>query len=348
MNNRFLDTLDGKRADGTPFVPAIYEHKAWFVGSSPSHVCRDADLFVRAVCEEYSLIRPDAVTVGIDPYNVEAEAVGSPVRYDDEAIGSIPSLIAGSEVLAAGGDVATLRVPDPRRDGRMPLLLEVASRVHAELGKEVPVRAAVSGPFSLAAGILGAENLLMATVESPSLVRDLLTFCVRTIRAYASALLGTGCGVVIFDSQASPNLISPRTYRSLVAEATRTLVADIRASGARHVPLIIGGDTTPILPSLLETGANNLLCDFGVPLEGFASACHASGRAFRRNIDPRGFLTMSPEGAAGMAEKELRSGVRFPGFILGTGVVPYGTPSAVLVAMREIAHGFAATRVDRV
>ena len=31
------------------FLPAIYEHKAWFIGSNPSAISRDADLLTRGM-----------------------------------------------------------------------------------------------------------------------------------------------------------------------------------------------------------------------------------------------------------------------------------------------------------
>jgi uroporphyrinogen decarboxylase len=334
MNRRLLDVLEGRPADRIPFLPAVYEHKAWLIGATPSAVCRDARLLEQAVVAEVEQIRPDAVTVGIDPYNIEAEAAGSPVQYDEGGTG-VPSVIAGREVLHDGAPLSSLRIPDPSRDGRMPLMLETAAAVQTVLGEELPVRAPLSGPFSMAAGIMGTERLFMAALESPVDVRELLTFCLRTIARYGAALLRCGCGVVIFDSQASPGVVSPRIYRELLLEPTRALIAELRASGAAHVPLIIGGNTLPILPALVDTGANNLLCDFRTPVAAFGVRCAEAGRAFRCNIDPTGFLDMTPEAAAALAREKLAAAGSFPGCILGTGVVPYGTPTEVLAAIRE-------------
>ena len=78
---RFERTLALEPADKVPFVPAVYEHKARLVGRSPSEVCRDLDLLTEALEKELEIYDPDALTVGIDVYNVEAEAAGCEGRY---------------------------------------------------------------------------------------------------------------------------------------------------------------------------------------------------------------------------------------------------------------------------
>ena len=69
----------GEAGDRTPFVPSIYEHGAAVLGRSPGEVSRDADLMARAAVESYRRYAHDLVTVGIDIYNVEAEAWGCAV-----------------------------------------------------------------------------------------------------------------------------------------------------------------------------------------------------------------------------------------------------------------------------
>ena len=163
MNRTFLDSLECRPTHRIPFVPAIYEHKAWFVRSTPSVVCRDADLFTEALVSEFEQIRPDALVVGMDVYNVEAEAAGCPIAYYEGDDTSIPSPVPGQEVYHEDDSVESLKIPEPASDGRMPLMLEVARRVHRLLGEKVPIRGAVSAPFSLAANLAGAQNLFMLT-----------------------------------------------------------------------------------------------------------------------------------------------------------------------------------------
>jgi uroporphyrinogen decarboxylase len=317
------------------FLPAIYEHKGWFIGRTPSAVARDADLLTRALLAEYEAIGPDALTVGVDVYNVEVEAAGAAVVFYEGNDTSIPGLAHGSHLIGVDDDLTGARVPNPLTDGRMPVNLAAARRVRRALGDDCWVRGAMSGPFSLAIALVGAEDLFMACLDQPEWVHRVLDHAGRIIRAYARAYIDAGVGLIIFDSQASPGLISPAMYEEFVLPATRSLVEWAATQGVRDVPLIIGGNTTPIASQLVQTGANNLLCDFTADFDHWAGLCRQHRRAFRRNLPPHLLESGTPDEIYAAAAKELRRGRECPGFIMGTAVVPYGTPTANLLAIRQ-------------
>lgn len=341
MNDRFTKALELSRPDRVPFIPAIYEHKAWFIGETPSRVARDAGLLARAATAEYNAVQPDALTIGIDVYNVEAEALGCEVIYYDGEDTSIPAISAEGAVFNEDTDFASVNVPDPLKSGRMALNLEAAANVIKLIGNEIPIRGALSGPFSMAANLVGPERLFMLTVTNPDFVKKLLAFSAEVAKGYGEAFVRTGCGVVIFDSQASPELLSPKMYREFVLPPTRDMIGHFHRLGVKHVPLIIGGNTTKILDSYVETGANNLLCDFSADVHRFVEECPKSRTAFRRNLDSSDFLVVSAEELNRRALRALDESEGYPGYIMGTSVVPYGTPLGKLTAVREaiIDHG---------
>jgi uroporphyrinogen decarboxylase len=335
MNRRFEQALNCEAPDRIPFLPAIYEHKAWFVGETPSRVCRDSRLFTAALLAEYERVQPDALTIGIDVYNVEAEAIGCKVVYYEGNDTSVPAIAPESVVFRGSEEVVSLKIPDPQKDGRMPLNLEVAGNIINVLGKEIPIRAALSGPLSLAAHLAGLENLFMLMFTRPDLARELLGFACEVIKRYGQAFIELGCGVVVFDSQASPDLLSPPLYREFVLPRTRALIEHFRQQGVRNVPLIIGGNTTKMLDEYLETGANNVLCDKKADVTEFLHKCSAARRAFRRNMDSTDFLTISSEDIYRRTVNCLKESNGYPGFILGTVILPYGTPPSALDAIRS-------------
>lgn len=155
--------------DRPPFVPAVYEHKAALLGRTPSKVCRDAGLLREALLRELEIYDPDVLTVGIDVYNVEAEALGCRVRYFEDS-NDVPAV--ASPLLRGAGGADQLEVPDPESAGRMPLFLDTAGRLGRELGSDVPVRGAVSGPFSLACALLGTAEVLVGTSRRPRVDRE--------------------------------------------------------------------------------------------------------------------------------------------------------------------------------
>jgi len=118
------------RADRIPFVPAIYEHKGALVGKSPSEICRNPEYLYAGLRRELELYDPDMLVIGIDVYNVEAEALGC--RW---SISKIPTIArASSNPLSTARPLCRkLGVPDPTLPAGCPCILEVADRPTARL-----------------------------------------------------------------------------------------------------------------------------------------------------------------------------------------------------------------------
>lgn len=317
------------------FLPAIYEHKAWFIGSTPSAISRDGELLTRAILAEYEAIGPDALAVGVDVYNLEAEAVGCTVSFYEGDDTSIPGIKPGNHIVHVGDDLSRAKLPNPLKDGRMPVNITAARNVRKALGDDFWLRGSISGPFSLAISLVGAEALFVACLDQPEWVRSVLDYSGRIIKEFAKGYIDAGAELIVFDSQASPELLSPAMYEEFVLPVTQELVTWAASQGVRDMPLIIGGNTTPIAPLLAQTGANNLLCDFTADFDEWAEVAREHGRAFRRNISPRLIETATPEEIYAVAAKEIARGRDLPGFIMGTAVIPFGTPTKNVLAIKQ-------------
>ena len=328
------------------FLPAIYEHKAWFVGSTPSALARDGALLARAMLAEFEAIGADALTVGVDVYNVEAEAVGCKVTFHEGSDTSIPGIRPGNQVVRVGDDVSRAHLPNPLKDGRMPVNIEAARLVRAAVGPGVWLRGAISGPFSLAVSLVGAEELFMACLDAPEWVHAVLDYASRIIQCYAGAYIDAGVELVVFDSQASPDLLSPPMYAQFVLPVTARLAAWARSQGVAHLPLIIGGNTAPIADLQVRTGCNNLLCDFTADFGAWSAACRAGGTALRRNLSPRLVETSSPDRIYEAARREVDRGKGMPGFIMGTAVIPFGTPTESILAVKQACLDASGSRME--
>jgi uroporphyrinogen decarboxylase len=330
-----------EKADRIPFAPAIYEHKGRLVGQSPSEICRHGEMLYRSLHRELEVYDPDMLVIGIDVYNVEAEALGCKVVYFDDS-NAIPGISA--PLIEGPADLGRLGVPDPERDGRMPLYLEVAERIFPELGAEMIVRGAVSGPYSMASTLLGPEKFVFATVEDPAFSRRLLEFCAQVTIAFGKAFVARGVEPIVFDSRATPRVASPRLFHQLVMPVYRDFILpELKAAGARSVPLIIGGNTAAILDDLIETGATQLLCDHAPKLAEFSRKCLRARVPFRANVDAL-LVNRGPASAVRRAALEILSQCgEQPGFLLGCGVVAYdGNPeyvNAIRQAMADLAAG---------
>ena len=329
---RIENLLAGRPADRVPFCPAVYEQKAALIGTTPSEMSRDAGLFEKALAREVDLYRPDLLVVGCDVYNVEAEAAGCKVRFYESD--DVPSI--SERTVEIKDDVAKLRLPDPEKDGRMPVCLEAGKRIQARFGRDMIVRGALSAPFSIACEIAGAERLLMAMMDEPAWVSQLLDFTAEIALAYGRAFVERGLGIILFDSHAAPPLVSPALYRKLILPRTAAVIRALRQIlDVPLVPYIIGGDTSGILEAILETGANNILCDFRADLASCIDRLKNRPVLLRANLDPRFLLASSVPDIRAKTREILAVGRRHPGFMLGTGILPYDLPPEKVIAVRD-------------
>jgi uroporphyrinogen decarboxylase len=323
----------GESVDRTPFCPAVYEHKAALIGVRPSEMCRDADLFERAIVREVEVYDPDMLVVGCDVYNVEAEASGCEVLYPDSK--GVPAV--RTRVIGPGNAVSTLTVPDPGTAGRMPLHLEVGRRIQARFGRERIVRGALTAPFSLAAELAGPEEILVALLDRPDWAADLLRFAVEVCKAYGRAFTAEGLGVILFDSHASPPMTYPEIYRRIILPPTTEVIRYFRSGlGIPLVPYIMGGDTGPLLADIVRTGTNNILCDFTADLGVFVERLKDEPVLLRANISPALLATQPVDVIRAKAREILAVGRGHPRFLMGTGILPYDLPPEKVLAVRDI------------
>ncbi len=322
-----------EKGDRIPFCPAIYEHMGFLIGKTPSQIGRDPDLLVRGLLAAYETYHPDFLSVGIDVYNVEAEALGCQVVYFDDS----PDVPGISDFpVKKPEDLDKLGIPDPTSDGRMPLFIEAAEETNRLLGDKIIIRGAVTGPFSMASELVGAENLIVMSLQDPPFIRKLLKFTATVAAEFGKAFIERGIDPVIFDSRAMPPLCSPDVFRHMLAPAyAQHLTPVLEEAGAKHLPLIIGGNTTPILEALVATGATQLLCDFEGDREVFMKRCLERKLPLRVNVDPRLMHTGPMDRIEDFALSILKACWDHPGFILGTGVAAYDCPREHILAVKK-------------
>lgn len=320
---RVIASLNGQQTDRPMFCPAIYEHKARLIDSSPSQVAQSGDLLVKSILAEYEIYKPDMLTVGIDIYNIEPEAIGCTISFPEE-IDAVPSI--DKKILADVEEANKLTRVDVEKAGRMPLMLEATERLQKTLGKEVFVRGAISGPYSIAAELLGMEQLMMACITQPNDVNGLLSFCTDVAIGYGKAFLARGVEVCIFDSQTAPPLMSPEIYGKLILPHIQKLIRILKSSGARFVEYVVGGDAAVNVENIFATGADILLSDFAVDQEIFLTRASSEKCFVRRNISPILVEQGDESELIAQTQQVARLAKINPQVIIGTGVLSYNTP----------------------
>lgn len=312
---------------------SVYEHAAALIGRSPWEVSRSGALMWEAHRAAYRLYRHGPVTVGIDIYNLEAEAYGCRVRQPTG--NGIPAI---TEPLFSSLDQALALEPfDPRRAGRLALVTDVAARLAAEFPK-ADVRVPVSGPFSIAQNLLGLENLLASVALEPERTALLLEQLVEGQVAFSRAVARAGVGVAFFESAAAPPLLSPDAFRRVELPALRRAIAAVSEETGNPVPCIIGGDTVHILPEMLETGTGFLICPAETDARLFLERMRAHPEVtVRVNLDPAVYTRGTKREIAAAVDRVVEMAEGRPNVLLGTGAIPYETPVDNLLFLREYA-----------
>lgn len=319
----------GGRVDRVPFLPTVLEHAARGIGRTPSDCARDPALLADAHLDAWGRYGHDLVTVGIDVYNVEAEALGCPVRY--HADDAVPG-IAGHP-LPIGGALPDLAFS--ARRGRIEVMLEAAGRVVRTIGAAVPVSVALCGPFSVAVELCGYDGFIGACLDDPDWANRLLAALLAHQAGYADAVLALGSGVTLFESWATPPLLSPALYAAFAAPWEKRMVAHLRARGAAAAPLVIGGDTASIADALLGTGTTLLVADYDADPEAFLDLVRGRDATLRCNLDPRLVESGPVPALLDLVDARLTLAARRRRFALGTGVVSVPTPPEHLLALRR-------------
>ncbi len=231
------------------FSPGIYEHAAALIHSRPWTVSHDADLLADAHRVAWERYHHPLVVAGIDVYNLEPEAYGALIP--EPAGNNIPSIAQHpcSEV----EDLLELTPLNPLAHDRITGVLKAAESLAATC-ENSRVLVPVCGPFALAIGLIGMDELLMSVVEDPGLLSEALGHLLEGQRAYMRAVYERGLEPLIFESGTTPPLLPAEAFRRIEAPLLAELMEFGRGIGGQAPGCIIGGDAAAVAEPLFETG----------------------------------------------------------------------------------------------
>jgi MtaA/CmuA family methyltransferase len=339
MNAKHLvaAALAGQPVPRPPVGPLAVHFCAGPAGYSLSEYTTIAAALADSVIRYYERFRPDIVVVSADTW-VSAEAMGARVGAvsDHQPFGAL----CGPQVHRAA-DIDRIPAPDIGAQGRYPLMLDALERVVAALGREVCVVACLDQfPFSLAAALMDINELMLRVHDDPPFVEALLERGAEYALAYGTALAAAGADLLTGgDSPAV--LVGPARYEEIVLPAERALIARLKAATGRPISLHLCGDTTPLLPHLVRSGADVLEVDHAVDL---ATACRMAGPAIALwgNLDPVALLSRGrPDRIRQQAHAALATvrAAGHPRFLLGSGcTLAVETPPENVEALIQAAH----------
>ncbi len=314
------------------FTPVVYEHAAHFVGRSPWDVSRDPELMFEGHRRAYLEYRQQVIAVGIDIYNLEAEAYGAriePVEGD-----AIPAI--RKPLLERLEDGFELKPFDANRHGRIAMVLSVGQRLKREF-PAADIRIPVAGPFSIAFNLRGINDLCLDAALRPADTARFLMRLAENQAVLCRAISTAGLDVAFFESAAAPPILSPRQFRDLELPALEKIL-EVAADCIGHpVPCIMGGNTYPILDDILATGTSYLVANVETNQAAFVDSVwrtHPHVKV-RVNLDPGVVACHEPNRIHGAIDHVLEIAGGRANCLMGTGAMPLETPPENVRLIRE-------------
>jgi MtaA/CmuA family methyltransferase len=257
---RFLNALQGLPVDRPPVasvVTGITVAMMEEVGVYWPEAHTNVDQLVRLAETIWTRHGIESIKLPFD-MAVESEILGATMEWGSQDI--LPT-----ELGSAYNHPDELVIPADFLDrGRIPVVLKAITQLRRRYESEVAVVASIVGPFTLGAKLFGFDNFFTWLITDPDYVHTILDRLTDLAIRYAAAQVEAGAdAILIGEASCSGMLISPDTYRDMVAARHARLCPAIAAPSILH----ICGRTARHVPHLLATGVTGYSFDEGANID---------------------------------------------------------------------------------
>lgn len=319
--SRFVRACKAQPVDSTPvwFMRQagryMSEYRAIRKNHSLIEICKKPALAAEVTITAAEALGVDAAIIFADLL-LPLEVMGMPFHFSAGEGPVIEKPVCGDQ------DIARLRTD---RTPELGYVSEAIRLVSKHFGDRLPVIGFCGAPFTLASYMIegGSSRNYVNTkkmMHSASVAWDeLMRKLVAVVSEYAvEQVRAGGDAIQVFDSWVG--CLSVEDYRRYVLPHVTELVKKLQKTGA---PVIyFGTETTTLLPSMKETGAEVIGLDWRIPLDDGWRSMGFKG-AVQGNLDPV-LLFADWKELKSRAEAILRRAGGRPGHIfnLGHGILP--------------------------
>lgn len=292
-----------------------------------THVDKVVQATVAAV-ERYDY---DWAMVFPDDY-IEFEPLGLRMR-DDEDTPAMPAqyLPMDRETLRR------FRIPDAKKEMRLPIHLDMIRRMKEALGDTVCVTGRIAAPFSALALIYGIDALLTNVLLDPALVHDSTRFFVDHQVAFGKAQFEAGADLLwLGDCVAASNFVSLEHVEEF-AFGPAAEVAAALSKFEGHIIYHAAETSIPYLKLEAQLPVSAVNVGEGVSIAEVKRDL-APNRCLMGNFDPILLRDGSPDEVADATARMIRENTPGGGYIFNTGEgIMTNTPSENVEAMMKTA-----------
>lgn len=203
---------------------------------------------------------------------VEAEALGCRVDLGSED--KTPQIVESP--FKSAGDI---EAPSDFTDkGRIPVVLEALNILKEKYDDTLPIVVGITGPLTLAGHLLGVENLVRNMKLRPAEIETAVENTLDVCMDYVDAISDVGPDIIcVAEPTASPELIDPLQFKSLVKPALEDLANMIKTKKVLH----ICGSTQPIINDMANTGFDGISVEEKVDIRKAKLDMGKGGRIMR-------------------------------------------------------------------
>lgn len=200
----------------------------------------------------------------------------------------------------------------------------------------------ISGPFTLAALMIGAENAAIEALVDPEHLHSLCAFTEGVIAKYARQQVAAGADCICI-LEPSAVILGPEQFRDFAARYSKRVIDECRVTGISTIYHTCG-NTTHLIDEIVNTGVSAISLDakeagvdIGAIIRNVPESTIVMG-----NISPTEVLLRGNEIDVCREVTELLDAVRnFPNFVLSTGCdIPAETPDENIDAFFRAAREY--------
>ncbi len=239
---------------GTPEVPVIPLGSIWigrFSGIPLPDLMKSGEKIFEAQVKGYEAVGYDGLFGYSDPLYVP-EALGCELKILKSGLHTVPIPIKTVE------DIDRLPVPDPHKDGRIPVMLKAVKLLSRYSNGRIPVIPGFEGPLTAAVRTMEADYLLRKMIKDRPFVLKFLNKITDILIAVGRALKEQGADILFLpDPVASSDMISPHLAKEIELPFLQRLIKSVGMPCILH----ICGDSSQILDMMTQTGASIISLD---------------------------------------------------------------------------------------
>ncbi len=273
---------------------------------------------VKAVAETF---KPDVVFPLMD-LSVEANALGRYTVFPKAESATVVKDAFSPDELAADSQI------NISFDTRLLGYVETVKLMSIGLPPEVLRGAYVSGPYSLAALIMGADEAAMATIMDPEVLTQVCEFATGVIQIYVRQLIAAGVQIICI-LEPSAVMLGPGHFEQFSSSYVKAITDACRYTGVSTIYHTCG-NTMHLVQRMADAGVDAVSLDApdaGVDLPAVGENLD-DNVIIMGNISPTGTLLKgTPREVEAEVNGLLRSMEHCPNYVLSTGCdLPQETP----------------------